>query len=114
MVDEDPESYEVDLSTFEFIKTLPSEIDLYQKNNSTNLLAVLKPELEPWILRAGKIAKINTKEYGLPDDPKKFKIIMATKNKNVMKFLNDLNEKSEFFIQLRSILHSQLKIDNII
>ena len=114
MVDEDPESYQVDLSNYDFIKNFPTEIDLYKKKNSTDLLIVLKPELEPWILKASRIAKLNLKDYNLPEDAKKFKIIMAHKNRDVMKFLKDLNEKSEYFSQLRKILHSELKIENII
>ncbi len=56
MVDEDPESYELDLSTFEFIKTLSSEIDLYQKNNST-LIGNIKTRTRTLDITCGENSK---------------------------------------------------------
>jgi hypothetical protein len=112
IIDEDPDSYEVDLTGFKLIKTYPSEIDLLQKRGSKNLLIILKPELEPWILKAGRIAKIMPKDYKLPEDPEKFKLVMATKNTNGIAFLNELKNKSSYFNELKEILSKKIDVEN--
>jgi hypothetical protein len=72
------------------------------KNND---LIVLSPKLEGWILKAAKDAKIDIKQYNLPEDEEKLRDELKLKNlAKFEKLVNDLKEKSEMVKALERLL----------
>ena len=70
LVDQDPESIPPPLiNRFQQIRTYPAyNIDLLFHSSRNNYLIVLKPKLEQWILNAARVANVNVRRYGLPND----------------------------------------------
>jgi hypothetical protein len=68
-------------------------------------LIIISPYLESWLLIRGKRSGINSKSYGLPDEPKELKSIPhLEKNKGFQEFVKDLaNKDSEIFLILKWI-----------
>jgi len=95
MIDEDPQSHQkLNFENFEK-KTEKYDIILFE-DSKNNLLIVLKPNLEGWILKTAKKNNLNVKEYGLPDNIKELHGITNLDLISFKKFLNELKKTEEF------------------
>ena len=67
MVDEDPgQNPSDDLKRF---TTVHQEHDIEVLERDDKCIVVLCPRLEEWLLRTARLARIDVRKYGLPDDP---------------------------------------------
>lgn len=109
MVDEDPSSAQP--GYIQKLKIISDENDirvLYGKEGK-NLMIVLCPRLEEWILKAAKEVNANMKKYGLPDDADKLHKIISSKpgrHGGFEKLIADIRNKSKMLIKLESLIKS--------
>lgn len=99
LIDEDPSSAQP--SYIGKLKDLSYEygIKLLHDNNTQNHLIILCPKLEDWILKAAKEAKVNVKDYSLPDDPYELhKIININLDKFIL-LIEDIKKKRSKMLQ---------------
>jgi hypothetical protein len=108
MIDEDPFSVQPSyLNKLQEATGLLTVFGLKVLHDATknNDLIVLSPKLEGWILKAAKDAKIDIKQYNLPEDEEKLRDELKLKNlAKFEKLVNDLKEKSEMVKALERLL----------
>jgi hypothetical protein len=106
VVDEDPFSiqppYIKKLKTIENSQKLGIRVLLDETNN--NLVIILSPRLEEWIIGASKEVKISMNRYGLPKDGNKLHKVINSNLDKFEKLLDELVDKSERFLALKSYL----------
>lgn len=97
LVDEDPfsvqPSYLKRLSVKEDLATYGLKI--LNDISKHNVLIILSPRLEGWILKAAKEADIDIKRYNLPNSEEKLHEEINTDLRKLERFLNDLKGKSK-------------------
>lgn len=108
MVDEDP--YSSRPRYFERLKIISNEhsIKLLVDEKSQNHLIVLCPKLEDWVLKATKELKVDTLDYGLPDDGNKLHKIINIKLEDFKKLINDIKQESKMLKTLQSFLKNKI------
>lgn len=69
-----------------------------------NIVIMLCPRLEEWILSVAKECKVDIRKYGLPDDPEKLHGVVNLNLKKFHVLLDDLKSKSKTLNSLREII----------
>lgn len=114
IVDEDPLSHQPPhLRKFEERQDLKKyDIKILYQKSGNNVLIVLCPKLEDWILKAAHEANVDLGKYGLPNDPQrlheqinikidKFQELVGdilTKSKRLKKLARELEKERVVFI----------------
>lgn len=93
LVDEDPSSAQPSYIGKLKIESNEDDIKLMFDVKNKNYLIVLCPKLEDWILKAAKEAKLNVKDYSLPDDPYELHKINFKNLKNFIQLVEDIKNK---------------------
>lgn len=106
LIDDDPDSPKpFALKQFKVRNNLYSHRILVRYNeNNSNLLIILRPRLEGWILRASKLSSINVADYNLPTDEKKLIAEINYKLDNFRTLVQDLSRCSSSVQKLSSLL----------
>jgi hypothetical protein len=106
LVDEDPGSRQPCYMQTLTPHSNEQDIKVFYDKNAGNYLLVLCSKLEGWILNAARKAKIDVKQYGLPDDEDELHEIGKNKKKlgALENLLNDLKPKSEALKTLEKLL----------
>ena len=69
LIDKDPESFQPSyLKNLEVIKE-EDDIKILYDHKRENTVVMLCPRFEEWILKTAKSAKINLRDYGIPNNP---------------------------------------------
>lgn len=97
LVDEDPSRVQPPyLKRLQVKKNLSNYgLKILSDNSKNNDLIVLCPRLEEWVLKAVKDAKIDIKQYNLPDDGEQLHKVINIDLKKFEKLVNDLKGKSK-------------------
>ncbi|MBI4726602.1 hypothetical protein HY768_05180 [candidate division TA06 bacterium] len=106
LVDEDPETTQPS-----YMLNLHKHIDVpsysvFCDKVRDNQVIVLKPKLEGFIIKVTKEAGIKLSDYNLPDETKELHdaISRRMENKNYLRLLAELNDKSQTVIRIRKII----------
>ncbi|MEM2419940.1 MAG: hypothetical protein QXL38_03025 [Candidatus Bathyarchaeia archaeon] len=108
MIDEDPWSYQPPLlSRFkEKQSTREFEIKIFNQRSRNNVLIMLCPRLEEWILKAAKEANVKPEDFSLPNDPEELHRIINIRTDNFEKFIKNIKDKSDRLKMLAQHLRS--------
>lgn len=107
LVDEDPLSAQPGYIGKLKLLSHEHEIKLLFDENTRNHLIVLCPRLEDWILKAAREAKVNVKDYSLPDDADELhKIINIIPGKFAHLIEEIKNNKNKMLKNLELLLKS--------
>ena len=92
MVDEDPwASQPRYLSRMTLLEDSPeAALKVFQDPNRNNRIAVLRPRLEEWVLRAARMERVNVEDYGLPADISRLREVINHRLDNLQRLVNDL------------------------
>jgi len=97
LIDEDPFSVQPS-----YLKQLQEKGDLshyglkiLNDKSKNNVLIILCPRLEEWVLEASKNAGIDIKRYNLPDDGEELHKVINTDLQKFERLVNDLKGKSK-------------------
>lgn len=103
IVDEDPLSHQPPhLKKFEEKPNLAVyDIKLFHQKSGNNVLIMLCPRLEDWILKAAHEANVNPEGYGLPDDPEKLHEQINIKTDKFQEFVESIQPESERLKRLK-------------
>ena len=93
LVDEDPLSAQPSYIRKLKLHSHQHDIKLLYDKKANNYVIVLCPNLEEWILKATKEAKVNTKNYNLPDNTDELHKILNTKIGKFTNLLQNLKKK---------------------
>jgi hypothetical protein len=81
------------------------KVKILYHNENNNIIYVLCPKLEDWLLEASREAKLDIKRYGLSNNVDRLKEEISLKNNtNYIKFIKDLIKKSDRLIFLKNNL----------
>ena len=113
IIDEDPNaSSPPELKKFKYRKSKLSLKFCYERSNN-NLLIIICPNLENWIIEASIEGKINLNSYDLPSNPVDFHNII---NLNITKFQNLLHgllkKENERLLTLRECIENYIRNGN--
>lgn len=108
LIDEDPDSNQPPYLKRLHVQDnlLKYDIKILNDNSNNNLVIRLCPRLEEWILKAASDARINPKNYSLPDDGNELHKFINSNVKKFEKFLDELNENSVRLKTLKDLLRS--------
>jgi len=106
MVDEDPLSHQPrHLQMFkEKQKLAIYDLKILHQKSGNNILIMLCPRLEDWILKAAYEANVNFAKYGLPNNPEKLHEQINIKTDKFQKLVDDIGTKSERLKKLKQYL----------
>jgi hypothetical protein len=104
IVDEDPESAQPGYLEKLRLQSHEHNIKLFYEKKSGNVLIVLCPRLEEWILKAAKEAKIQAKDFGLPDHANGLHKVINSRLEHFTKLLNEIKGKSKMINALQVLL----------
>ncbi|MCZ7392012.1 MAG: hypothetical protein ABOK23_08915 [Candidatus Methanoperedens sp.] len=107
LVDEDPFSAQPSYIGKLKIESNKDDIKLLYDKNAQNNLIVLCPRLEDWILKAAKEARVNVKDYSLPDDADEFHKIINTKLEKFVHLIEDIKKRSKKLKTLEKLIKSK-------
>ncbi len=98
IIDEDP-GYPKPSSLRQFFleeNARPHKLKFYRHNGNNNLLIVLSPKLEPWILGVAKLAKIDITKHRLSDKPRQLHVgLLNIHGRNqLIKFITHLIDQN--------------------
>lgn len=96
MVDEDPwASQPPYLSRMHMADDLPEvALAVRRDPNRNNRIAVLRPRLEEWILRAARMSGVNVGDYNLPADPSGLHEVINYRLDNLKRLVKDLQQSA--------------------
>jgi len=84
-------------------------IQYFSDSQKNNILLILQPRLEEWIINISKTSGINIKSFGLPDNPKELHSKITFRLPQFNKLLEKLLEnKVQELIYLKTLLHKKL------
>lgn len=116
LIDEDPGApqppYLNDLDSLE----IPSEFDLkvLADKKRNNLIIILCPKLEDWIIKSAKLSKIELeKRFNLPNDSNRLHRIINYRLPNFQRLLEVLREHSPRLATLEHYLKTAIDLDSI-
>lgn len=97
VIDEDPWSYQPPtLSRFEEKQSIMEfEIKIFHQKGENNVLIMLCPRLEEWILKAAKEANVKPEDFGLPNNPEELHRIINIRTNNFERFVKSIKDKSD-------------------
>lgn len=106
IVDEDPLSPEPPhLRKFEEKQELTQcDIRILYQRSGNNILIILCPKLEDWVLKAVHEANVNPKDYGLPDNPERLHEQINIKTDKFQELVESIQSKSERLKKLKQHL----------
>lgn len=106
MIDQDPYSSQPpDLQRFTEIQFLEREqVRILRHNRRNNLLVILCPRLEEWIIEASKEANVELNSYSLPNDPYELHDIINVSLDKFQQLVEDLMRRSNRIRTLRDYL----------
>jgi len=79
-------------------------LKILNDTSKNNVLIILCPRLEEWVLEAAKEAGIDIKRYNLPDDGEQFHKVINIDLRKFEKLVNDLKVKSKMMKALEKAL----------
>jgi len=82
----------------------PHGLKIMHQTNKNNMLIILCPRLEEWILKATQEAKINLKRYSLPSDPVKLHQQINIQMDRFQELVENLKTKSNRLKELKKHL----------
>jgi len=110
IADEDPWAYQPSLlSRFEETRNqnlATCEIRIYRQRGRNNLLVMLCPRLEDWILKAANEANINLQRFGLPNNAEELHRLINIRTDNFEKLVENIKDKSDRIKRLKNRLTS--------
>lgn len=104
LVDEDPESTQPNYIGKLLLQSHEHNIKLFYEKKSGNVLIVLCPRLEEWILKAAKEARIQVKNFGLPDHANELHKVINSNLDHFTKLLDKIKGKSKMINALQVVL----------
>jgi len=106
IIDEDPWSVQPPhLKKFEEKQDLANyKLKILHHTSKNNVLIVLRPRLEEWILGAAKEANVDLKTYNLPNEAVKLHEQINIQINNFQKLLEDIKDKSNRIKSLKEHL----------
>ncbi|KPV61902.1 MAG: hypothetical protein AOA66_1574 [Candidatus Bathyarchaeota archaeon BA2] len=98
IIDEDPWSIQPPhLQKFKEKQDLTRyNLKILRQTRKNNILIMLRPRLEDWILEAAREASIDVKKYNLPNDPVKLHEQINIQIGNFQKLVEDLAKSNRF------------------
>ncbi len=108
IIDEDPWAYQPPfLSRFEKTQDLTiHEIKVFRRKNRNNLLIMLCPRLEDWIIKAANEADIKPEQFGLPNSPEELHRLINIRTDNFKELVKRIKDKSNRIEKLTRYLVS--------
>jgi len=110
LVDEDPSSTQPTYIRRLELHSNEHDIKLLYDEKTQNYLIVLCPRLEVWILKAATEAKVNVKNYDLPNTPEELHNIINTKVGKFMNLIQNIKEKSRMLKTLEDFVKNKQHI----
>lgn len=106
LIDEDPWSVQPSYMDRLYItQNLKEDMGIVVfSDEKENIVIMLCPRLEEWILSVAKECKVDIRKYGLPDDPEKLHGVVNLNLKKFHVLLDDLKSKSKTLNSLREII----------
>ena len=106
MVDEDPGStshpYYKKLKTI--YENTQCKITVKSDTASENVIIIIQPRLEEWLLHTCKMNNIDIKLYGLPEDGTSLHSVINLYQSNYIRLIKDL-QNTQCFKKLKELLH---------
>jgi len=113
LIDEDPQSpqpkYLKNLEPLELDKLKELNIKCFYDKCLGNLIIMLSPRLEEWILKILKEININIRKYNLPNDANNLHKAINTNLNNFEKLIDDL-KKTKKFKEIKNLIEKCIKI----
>lgn len=108
IIDEDPWAYQPPfLSRFEETQDLTiHEIKVFRQKSRNNLLIMLCPRLEEWILKAANEASVKPEQFGLPNSPEELHRLINIRTDNFENLVISIKDKSNRIKKLTRYLGS--------
>ena len=80
------------------------KLKFYRNSINSNLLIVLSPKLEPWILSVARLAKVDITKHGLSNKPDQLRVSLRNNNaqnqlSRLFKHLVDQNNATILYLQ---------------
>jgi hypothetical protein len=107
LVDEDPSSAQPSYIGRLKLLSFENNIKLLSDEKAQNLLIVLCPRLEEWILRAAQELGINVEDYGLPNKANQLHKVINTKIENLVRLLENRKRQSKMLKTLEGFVKSK-------
>jgi hypothetical protein len=107
VIDEDPYSVQPPLMNMfkQHAAFTNYGIKILTQENKRNVLVILMPRLEEWVIESAKEVRVDLNEYGLPKEPILFHEIVNTKLDNFKKLVEYLvKTKSSRIVALKNYL----------
>jgi len=104
MVDEDPASPQPNYIGKLKLHFHQHDIKLLHDDKAQNRLIVLCPRLEEWILKAAREAKVNTQDYGLPNEAHRLHEIINTRVESLEKLIKSIKGESKMLKTLEGFI----------
>jgi len=82
------------------------EIRIFHQKGRNNLLVMLCPRLEDWILKAANEANINLQHFGLPNNAEELHRLINIRTDNFEKLVENIKDKSDRIKRLKNCLAS--------
>lgn len=97
IIDEDPgRNQPIQLKTAKEISTQDIKAaDLILLSYKSNLVLIIRPRLEEWILKTAKELNVNPKDFKLPDDPEQLHSIINYNLDKFERFLNKIKHRKQ-------------------
>lgn len=100
VIDEDPGNEQpIELRRYEGIVSKNNISKFVRQNDYSKAMIVIRPKLEPWLIKKANENDISLQRYNLPDDPDKLHKINPFKRSNYGKFLSHLASTNDEEIQ---------------
>jgi hypothetical protein len=107
LIDEDPESAQPKyIDTCEVIKSEHDVVVRFHKKKR-NILIILCPRLEEWVLQTAREAQTDITQYDLPDNPKELHSISKQQRNRLLEFIKVTKRNSPRLKLLEKLLKRQ-------
>lgn len=107
LIDEDPESAQPKYTNI--CKVIKSEHDIVVRfhKKKQNILIILRPRLEEWVLQTAIEAQADITQYGLPNNPKELHSISKQQRNRLLQFIKAAKRNSPRLKLLEKLLKRQ-------
>ena len=100
VIDEDPgDNLPVEFMVYEEIDSVGGISKFTRKSDDSKEIIVIKPKLEPWLIKKANDNNILLQRYNLPNDSKELHKINPYNRPNYRRFLSDLTNANDEEIQ---------------
>ena len=109
IIDEDP--FGTHPKLLQSFRTVNEERDIkiIASPEHGNLIFMLRPRLEEWILKAADSAQLDITSFGLPNTPNELHSIINSRAGSLQKLISTLETTSQMFISLKKSVRPQQK-----